>query len=339
MKKLFDSLEGGSVERQTKKKTTVMLIIATVILIAVLLCVLLVSSIVTSIKDKKAADEGSGGDSSGVGNVGYVAKDVDEAQIHSGSLVLVNADNEYIFADNPEVVSFPPTSSLRYGLRDTSLKVNPTALSAFNELMDATYAAIPGAKVVVREAYRSFDDQAAKHEKNPNEALPAGYSDFHTGMSFELQDGDSWVYINDKSLNGKYNWLYENAHKYGFIVRYPDNIPVSDTGKNSGKDFAAITGVTDFGWVLRYVGIAHATYIYNNELCLEEYLDILREQHSFGSSLTVKGGDGRSYEIYYATADEAGAIQVPEKYTYEISGDNESGYIVTVNKSKTVKNT
>lgn len=339
MKKIFDSLEGGSVERQNKKKTTVMLIYATIILIAVLLSVLLITQGVAFIKNKKAAAEDVGGEGGDGGtNAGYVALEVEESQLHSGSLVLVNAENEYIFEDNPEVVSFPTTNRI-YGLRDGSLKVNPTALSAFNELMTATYAAIPDANVVVREAYRSFEDQAAKHENNPNEALPAGYSDFHTGLSFELQDGDAWVFINDRSLNGKYNWLYENAHKYGFIVRYPDNIPASDTGKNAGKDFASITGVSDFSYVFRYVGIAHATYIYNNELCLEEYIDLLRESYNFGTPLAIKGGDSKAYEVYYTTADDAGEIQVPSKYTYEISGDNENGYIVTVNKSKAVKNT
>ncbi|MBO5416305.1 MAG: M15 family metallopeptidase [Clostridia bacterium] len=340
MKKIFAALEGGSIESQKKKKMTVTVICATIILIAVLFLTFLIAQGVALIKDKTAGSEGEGGgDGAGGGaNAGYVAVEIADGQLHSGSLVLVNADNEYVFEDNPEVVSFPTTNRI-YGLRDGSLKVNPTALSAFNELMTATYAAVPNANVVVREAYRSFEDQAAKHEKNPNDALPAGYSDFHTGMSFELQDGDAWVFINDKSLNGKYDWLYENAHKYGFIVRYPDNIPASDTGNNAGKDFASITGVSDFSYVFRYVGIAHATYIYNNELCLEEYLELLEENYNFGTALSVKGGDGKTYEVYYTTADDAGEIQVPSKYAYEISGNNKSGYIVTVNKSKTVKNT
>ncbi len=331
MKKLFDSLEGGSVERQNKKKTTVMLIYATIILIAVLLSVLLISSVVASIKNKKEAEAGGeGGDGAGSANAGYVAAEIEDSQLHSGSLVLVNADNEYIFDDNPAVVSFPNANNI-YGLKDGSLKANPTALEAFNELMTATYAAIPDANIVVMTAYRSAEEQT-----NLNNGTPAGHSDFHTGMSFELKDKEKYEPVDQLD---KYDWLYENAHKYGFIVRYPDNIPASDTGKNAGKDFSSITGVTDFAYVFRYVGIAHATYIYNNELCLEEYLNILRENHSFGTSLSVKGGDGRSYEIYYTTADDAGEIQVPAKYAYEISGDNKGGYIVTVNKSKTVKNT
>ena len=336
MKKLFDSLEGGSVERQNKKKTTVMLIYATIVLIAVLLSVLLISTIVASIKARKAADEDVGDGGAGTANAGYVATDVDTKLIHSGSLVLVNADNEYIFADNPDVVPFP-TKDRVYGLRnEQSLKANPTALEAFGTLMDATYAAIPDARIVVMTAYRSADDQTAL-----DNGTPAGHSDFHTGMSFELKDNTNNVYryINDKELEGKYDWLYENAHKYGFIVRYPDNIPADSDSKNAGKDFVAITGVPDFAYVLRYVGVAHATYIYNNELCLEEYLELLKESHTYGSSLGIKGSDGKSYEVYYTTADDAGQIQVPAKYAYEISGDNESGYIVAVNKSKTVKNT
>ena len=336
MKKIFGSLEGGSVERQEKKKFTVTLIYATIVLIVCLLATLLVVQVVASIKAKKAAENPPADDGA---NSNYIALQVDAAKLDTGSLILVNKNNEYIFANNPEVVSFPNTKEIPYGIVDTTLKVNPTALTAFNDMMNELYKNVSDANIVVTEAYRSYENQAAKHENNPSQTLPAGYSDFHTGLSFSLKDGDTDAKVDASSLNGKYDWLYKNAHKYGFIVRYPANIPESDTGDNAGKSFSAITGVDDYAYVFRYVGIAHATYIYQNELCLEEYLELIRTSHAYGSSLSIKGADSRSYEVYYfAATGDSTELQVPVKYAYEISGDNMNGYIVTVCKSKANKN-
>ncbi len=331
MKKLYDSLEGGSVERQRKKKLTVKLIYATVILIACLVVALLITFTVNFIKNKSPEtpeDPSQTGDT----NTGYTSSQVNTAALHSGSLVLVNKNHEYIFADNPAVVSIP--SGNKYGLKDSNLYANPTALAAFNDMMDALYKSVPDANIVLMTAYRSPEQQTAL-----NNGTLAGFSDFHTGMSFELKDGDTWTMVNASSLEGKYDWLYKNAHKYGFIVRYPDDIPESSTGANAGKKFSNITGVADFANVFRYVGIAHASYIYEHDLCLEEYLELIRTSHAHGSSLSFKASDGRSYEVYYcASAGDTTDIQVPSKYVYEVSGDNIGGYIVTVSKSKSVKN-
>ena len=56
-----------------------------------------------------------------------------------------------------------------------------------------------------------------------------------------------------------YDWLYENAYRYGFILRYP-----------SGK--SAVTGIDYEPWHYRYVG-EYAEEIHNSGLCLEEWLE------------------------------------------------------------------
>ena len=52
--------------------------------------------------------------------------------------------------------------------------------------------------------------------------------------------------------------MKENAHKYGFILRYP-------------KDKTNITGYDYEPWHYRYIGIEHATYIYENSITFDEY--------------------------------------------------------------------
>jgi len=54
-------------------------------------------------------------------------------------------------------------------------------------------------------------------------------------------------------------WLHANCWEYGFIVRYPE-------GKQD------ITGFTPEAWHIRYVGREHAMKMWEEDLCLEEYL-------------------------------------------------------------------
>lgn len=59
---------------------------------------------------------------------------------------------------------------------------------------------------------------------------------------------------------GFYDWLKDNAHKYGFIKRYP-------------ADKSDITGISNEPWHYRYVGCEAAKTIYEEGICLEEYLE------------------------------------------------------------------
>ena len=65
-----------------------------------------------------------------------------------------------------------------------------------------------------------------------------------------------------KANKGRYEWLEENAHTYGFIKRYPSNK-------------TDITGVINEPWHYRYVGKEVASEIYSQGICLEEYIDTL----------------------------------------------------------------
>ncbi len=314
----MSNIFGGSTEQ--KKKITFIAIYAT---IAVIMC-LLVALLITQIAANKTP-EPSGDDTGNTET--FVEETVTEKDLHSGSLVLVNKDNEYIFEDNPAVVPFP-TTGRPYGLKNSNLKANSAALSAFNDMMKDAYKNITGCNIVVMTAYRSPEEQTSL-----NNGTPAGYSDFHTGMSFELKEGDTWAPINATTVAEKYQWIYKNAHVYGFVVRYPDD--------TTDKKFSNLTGVEDYAYAFRYVGVAHATYMYEHNLCLEEYLELIRTTYTYEAPLTVRGADGKSYQVYYAEANESSSIMVSSRYAYEISGDNMNGYIVTINKAAraTVKTT
>ena len=84
----------------------------------------------------------------------------------------------------------------------------------------------------------------------------AGHSEHQTGLAVDVAN-ESLDYDNFESTK-EFIWMKNNAHKYGFILRYP-------------KGNFHITGFKYEPWHYRYVGIEVATYIYENNLTLEEY--------------------------------------------------------------------
>ena len=84
-------------------------------------------------------------------------------------------------------------------------------------------------------------------------AVP-GTSEHQLGLSVDINaDG---VHSTGEDV---YEWLAQNAHRYGFICRYPAH-------KTN------ITGVANEPWHYRYVGIEAAGEIHSRGICLEEYL-------------------------------------------------------------------
>jgi len=103
-----------------------------------------------------------------------------------------------------------------------------------------------------------LDNDLAYSTANRYIAQP-GESEHHTGLAVDfLTKGISRL---DESFTSTkaYTWLTENAHRYGFILRYPE-----------GKE--DITHIAFEPWHYRYVGREHAAAIKNSGLCLEEYL-------------------------------------------------------------------
>lgn len=66
----------------------------------------------------------------------------------------------------------------------------------------------------------------------------------------------------------QYQWINNNAHKFGFIIRYT-------------ADKQKITGIAAKPWHIRFVGVQAAEYMKSNKLCLEEYVkQVLKDNPS-----------------------------------------------------------
>ena len=84
-----------------------------------------------------------------------------------------------------------------------------------------------------------------------------GYSEHQTGLAVDINaDG-----VNSSGQQ-VYAWLADNAWKYGFILRYPE-------------DKTEITKTDYEPWHYRYVGAESAAKIYESGLCLEEYIGMM----------------------------------------------------------------
>lgn len=89
-----------------------------------------------------------------------------------------------------------------------------------------------------------------------------GNSEHQTGLTMDISSRSVGYQLSQAFGNTKEGkWVAKNAHKYGFIVRYPN-------GKSK------ITGYHYEPWHIRYVGIPAATYLYKNKLTLEEYYNV-----------------------------------------------------------------
>lgn len=187
-------------------------------------------------------------------------KNIKSVKNPNSILVLVNKNNKL----NKD---FVPNNliklDLRYSNQEKYLK-KEAAISFYKLSEDARKL---GYSVVVTSAYRSYNYQEKLFDfytkkYGINYALmcsaKAGHSEHQTALAIDVEgsngDYDSFEFSKE------FNWMKNNSHKYGFILRYP---------KNKEK----ITGFKYEPWHYRYVGFKIAKIIYEKKITLEEYLN------------------------------------------------------------------
>lgn len=173
-------------------------------------------------------------------------------------LVLVNKNNklkkEYIPHDL-EIIN------LKYSTQNKYLKKE--AKIAFEKLSEE--AQLRNLSIIAVSTYRSYEYQYNLYNYYVEtkgieyadlcSARP-GHSEHQTGLAIDVMGSNNDYDLFEESV--EFNWMKNNAHLYGFILRYP-----------KGKE--TITGFKYEPWHYRYVGVEVATYLYQNNLTLEEY--------------------------------------------------------------------
>ncbi|MBQ6249165.1 MAG: M15 family metallopeptidase [Oscillospiraceae bacterium] len=241
-----------------------------------------------------------------------------EGDIHAGSLILVSNEHPYTFPAEVELVTTLEQNISGYMARDYSVKQEKTAFAAFDALFRAFADTTGRQDVNISSAYRSYDEQqevyAASAAEN-GEAHAASYvtqpgcSEHHTGLAvdltrYDVRTGHSYDFTGE----GEYGWIHTHGPEYGVVMRY-------------AADKESITGIAEETWHLRYVGVPHAAYMAEHNLCLEEYLDLLRS-YPVTNPLRCNG-----CHIYFCPE---GQLVVPESGDYTVSGNNVDGFVVTI---------
>lgn len=103
--------------------------------------------------------------------------------------------------------------------------------------------------------YNRYVEQDGKKEADTYSARP-GYSEHQTGLVVDVDNAK--IDYTKFEQTKEFSWMNDNAHKFGFILRYP-----------KGKE--DITGYTYESWHYRYVGEIIATYIHDNNITFDEY--------------------------------------------------------------------
>ncbi|WP_044022140.1 D-Ala-D-Ala carboxypeptidase VanY [Bacillus sp. SG-1] len=144
--------------------------------------------------------------------------------------------------------------------------IREEAAQALEEMFAAAQEA--GLYLTAISGYRSYAYQEALlqreikqfgEEKAVKAVAPPGNSEHQSGLAMDISSKSNDFQVNiafENTPEGK--WLNENAHKFGFILRYP-----------RGKE--EITGYQYEPWHFRYVGKEAAKVIYENDWTLEEY--------------------------------------------------------------------
>ena len=127
----------------------------------------------------------------------------------------------------------------------------------------------------IQKSHKDWSSSKARRSALRTVAEP-GSSEHHLGLAFDINKKGASKFAGTKQSD----WLNEHCWEYGFIIRYQ-------------KEKEKTTGFEAEPWHIRYVGIEHALYMRDHDLCLEEYIQGL-EDGSIQNPVTRSANDADS---------------------------------------------
>ncbi|MDQ0228899.1 M15 family metallopeptidase [Metabacillus malikii] len=204
-----------------------------------------------------------------------IIKQVDGKQvIENPTNILAMVNKDYMLPENYEPNDLvTPNVAFSFGDADIPQRyMRKEAAQALEELFQL--AENEGIELFAVSGYRSYTRQhgifeAEKKAKGEEEALHAvalpGQSEHQSGLAMDVTSRSANLEITEtfaETKEGK--WVAANAHRAGFIIRYP-----------KGKE--DITGYQFEPWHLRYIGKERAEVLYKNQITLEEYFNKVKK--------------------------------------------------------------
>lgn len=172
--------------------------------------------------------------------------------------ILVNKEHRLGSDFIPETLVIP---SIPFDAPAKDLKrlLDVRAARAAEELF--SHAENDGISLMGVSGYRPYSRQRILYQKTADKryVAPPGASEHQTGLALDVSCPDiGFDLIDAFASTSAGKWLYQNAHHYGFVLRYP-----------KGKE--KITGYAWEPWHIRYVTKSLALYLTLTGLTLEEY--------------------------------------------------------------------
>ena len=314
-------------------KRTIDVIFAVALVVAVILIIRSVTRDMTDIKPPKVSDSDiemsqSEGKEERKGDMIFSSELMDDAEIGDGPLALVNNDNEYKGSGDDLVSVYDikdEDGTDSYTVMSADVKLKTDAAKALNEMVKAFAKEKGHDDIVVDGGYRSKEEQQELYDaaEDKSAAAKPGCSDYHAGCSIDFGISSDDGTVADFDGTGDYAWFEQNCYKYGFVLRYPE-------GKQDK------TGYDYRPWHFRYVGKEHAYYMTKNGLCLEEYIETLKNYTYEKEHLTFQDDENNYYEVYSFPKDtenkDMTMVAVPSGIPFQVSGDNIDSFIISFDK-------
>lgn len=183
-----------------------------------------------------------------------------------GNLFLVN--REYVLASD-----YQPDDLVKPNVRATysNITMRKEAAEALEKMFQAAWAE-EGHTLIAVSGFRSYGQQSSIFDRKVKNVgkkkamllvAPPGASEHQLGLAMDLGTPQNQQ-LNEAFGNTKAGqWVRDNGHRFGFIIRYKEA-------------WTEITGYADEPWHVRYVGVEHATRIYEMDIPLEYYIETLR---------------------------------------------------------------
>lgn len=246
----------------------------------------------------------------GIKYLGYSEYELSESELAEGVLAIYDKSSPAKDTCQKAMVELADKKNEFYSLADEDIYLNEDAAEALNSMMEDYANQTALADFIVYGTTDTFTGE--------NSYCPKAFDESESGYCVDLALN---AYGSVLSYDGydEEGWVVDNCWKYGFIVRYP-----SGKKDKTGNDYCP--------WHLRYVGEMHSAIMAKKDMCLEEYVDFLKN-YTFDEpySLTF---NGKSYQIYSVTENEGVyKTRIPVSGNYEITGDNKDTFFITALKN------
>ncbi len=159
------------------------------------------------------------------------------------------------------------------GVITGSMRCDERVIAPLLDMMRA--ASSDGISLIICSPYRDMDRQTMLFNNKVEKYMDAGMSymdaynlasqavtvpgssEHQVGLAIDIVTENYSILDEGFGNTAAGKWLADNSYKYGFILRYP-----------AGKE--TITSIEFEPWHFRYVGVDAATFMVQNDICLEE---------------------------------------------------------------------